>query len=125
MVIEDLSNEIEKHLPNAFEIYVAVALAREKPLDNLLNFVDNNSVLKVLVGIDLPTSIEALELLKTKTESNENFEAKIFYDDVLTFHPKVYLIKNKDNWMAFIGSVNLTEGGLNNNIELSYLVTNQ
>jgi len=125
MVIEDLSNEIEKHLPNALEIYVAVALAREKPLDNLLNFVDNNSVLKVLVGIDLPTSIEALELLKTKTESNENFEAKIFYDDVLTFHPKVYLIKNKDNWMAFIGSANLTEGGLNNNIELSYLVTNQ
>ncbi len=125
MLIDDLYSEIVKHLPDAMEVYIAVALAKEKPLDNLLSYVHNNANIKVLVGIDLPTTINALELLKSKTEININFESKIYYDELMTFHPKVYLIKKKNNWVAFIGSANLTEGGLNNNIELSYLITNK
>lgn len=37
----------------------------------------------------------------------------------------MYLIKSKDEYIAFIGSSNLTAGGFENNVELNYKVTNQ
>ena len=42
------------------------------------------------------------------------------------FHPKLYLVRKKDNtFSALVGSANLTNGGLNNNIELTTYITDQ
>jgi hypothetical protein len=41
------------------------------------------------------------------------------------FHPKVYLIKKRNTYVAFVGSANCTNGGLNSNIELSLCIDNQ
>ncbi len=122
MIVEDLNGELVKHLPYAQEVYFAIALAQEEPLDRFFSLIPTEATQKVLVGVDLPTSIEALELLKDKQDESDCVSAAIFYNRQKNFHPKVYLIKKKDNWMAFIGSANLTNAGLSNNVELSYLI---
>ncbi len=54
----------------------------------------------------------------------ESFEAAI-YKTKSNFHPKVYLFYINNNYNAFVGSANLTDGGLEDNIELNYKITNQ
>jgi HKD family nuclease len=125
MIVENLNKELSVYLPEAQEVHIAVALAKEKPLETLLNLIPNDSQKRVLVGVDLPTSIEALQFLKENSLHDNNFKAAICHDHNRTFHPKVYLVKHNDNWLAFIGSANLTEGGLTNNVELSYLTMDQ
>lgn len=76
-----------------------------------------------LIGIDLPTQPEVLR--KMQSQLNEGlFEAAI-YQTKFNFHPKVFLFKIDNHYTAFIGSSNLTDGGLENNIELNYKVTSQ
>jgi len=125
MIVENLNKEISIYLPEAQEVHIAVALAKEKPLTSLLNLIPSISRKRMLIGVDLPTSIETLEFLKENGVKDKNFGARIYHDKDNTFHPKVYLVMHNDNWLAFIGSANLTEGGLTNNVELSYLVTDQ
>src|SRR5690606_16717789 len=52
------------------------------------------------------------------------FECAVYKSD-FNFHPKVYLIKSNDEYVAFVGSANLTDGGFENNVELNYKISNQ
>jgi hypothetical protein len=72
----------------------------------------------VSLGIDHHgTSEEALsEILDSLGTAGE---AYIFHNEAAsTFHPKIYLFENEDVAECFIGSGNLTEGGLFTNCEL-------
>ena len=123
MIVENLYPELAKLLPDSQEVYIAVALANEKPLEDLLNLIPSDALQRVIVGVDLPTTYKALELLKMLAETKSGFKAGIYHDKIKTFHPKIYLIKKNGSWIGFIGSANLTEGGLSKNIELTYKVT--
>lgn len=125
MIVEDLETELKEHLPEALEVYMAIALANKETTQRTINKISDNVKQRILVGVDLPTSVDALEFLKHKQDNNKNFEGGIFYDEQRNFHPKVYLIRKQEGWVALIGSANLTQGGLLNNIELSYRILNQ
>ena len=125
MIVYQLYQELTALLPKAEEVYFAVALAKEKPLSDLLSLIPEQSIQKIIVGLDLPTEIEALQLLKDLEEKNNNIKVAIHYDKSQTFHPKLYLIKSEGRFVAFIGSANLTEPGLTKNIELSYGIDNE
>jgi HKD family nuclease len=84
----------------------------------LQNFLKQGNA-KVSAGIDhAGTSKEGLsELLEALGTKGEGW---VFHNDEgrYTFHPKVYLFENATHAECFIGSGNLTEGGLYTNYEV-------
>lgn len=113
-LITRLSTELAKELSIAEEIFIAVALLNDKGLNFLLQDLKDSCKTKLLVGIDLPTTPEVLRRLKEL----ENVDVRI-YSNNNYFHPKLYAFKTGDDIKIFVGSSNFTNGGLNDNIELS------
>jgi hypothetical protein len=82
------------------------------------------AIFKVYCGIDLYiTEPSALRQLYHYLKGNDKNRLKILPpDNQATFHPKIYCFHISDgNVSVVIGSANLTNGGLCNNIELSVL----
>lgn len=123
MIVYNLNKQLNNLLPQADEIYLAIALIKEHPLNQLLNKVPKKANIKIIVGLDLPTTVETLQFLYEEQKSNTFLEAVMFFDKNKTFHPKLYVLKIKTEYVAFIGSANLTNGGLSNNFELTYKIT--
>lgn len=122
-IIQNLSSALRADIKMADEIYVAVALMTHDGLQFLINNLPKSCQQNYLVGIDLPTDPKALEELN-KLQYRSGIEARLCTDKV-DFHPKLYLIKKKDNYSAFVGSANCTNGGLFKNIELTVFTTDQ
>ena len=122
-VITKLSDDLKQKLNTAEEIWVAVALlslqGQSFIKENLLKDCKQN----YLVGLDLPTDPKALyKLFNDQLISDTKIKV---YTDKECYHPKLYLAKQKDQYFAFIGSANCTNGGLNNNIELTIGIDDQ
>lgn len=113
MVSLKLIDDLKIYLKKAEEVWVAVALMKDAGLEELLLHISKNAKQNYLIGIDLPTSPSALRVLQEM-----NVKAGLI-DQAETFHPKLYIIKTSDELVSFVGSANLTKGGLINNIELS------
>ena len=123
MIVTYLKSDFEKLLVTANEIWFAVALIKDSTFDYVQETINEDCKQNYLVGIDLPTNPKILWNMQSQ-QKNDLFEAAI-YKTEYNFHPKAYLIKSNDNFTAFIGSSNLTDGGLEDNIELNYKITNQ
>ena len=99
----------------------AVAYARTSGTDILLEpmrrFVRRGGRVSASVGLDQKhTSGKALESLLTLAAP-----LYVFHNELpnATFHPKLYLFEGEGKAVAFIGSNNLTVGGLATNYELA------
>ncbi len=123
MIVKNLKPDFEELLPLANEIWFAVALVKDSTYDFIQETINENCKQHYLVGIDLPTQPEVLRKMQSSL-NKDLFEAAI-YQTTDNFHPKVFLFKVDENYIVFIGSSNLTDGGLENNIELNYKVNNQ
>lgn len=123
MIVSNLKSGFDELLTNANEIWFAVALIKNETYDYIQESINENCKQHYLVGIDLPTNPIVLHKMQAKLERHI-FEASIYKTDN-NYHPKVYLFKVDDNYIAFVGSSNLTDGGLEDNIELNYKITNQ
>jgi HKD family nuclease len=91
----------------------------QKPLTD---FINRGGAAIITAGIDVGgTTSEAIQdLLAALQEKGQLF---IFHNaNSSTFHPKTYLFKNKDEAKVFVGSTNLTEGGLYTNYEAGFYV---
>jgi HKD family nuclease len=80
--------------------------------------------LQVIAGTDFGlTQVEALEALHTPPDR----ECRLYYapEDAAegVFHPKLYLGTAGSDFIAVVGSSNLTGGGLTTNIELNVALT--
>ena len=118
-ILQNIGEHLTETFSKAVEAHIAVALVKDYSL-SILDMAKNCKV-RMIVGINLPTSIEVLEGLRERYKSN----ARIYLRGDF-FHPKVYLFRMKDNSLiAYIGSANFTNSGLNSNIELSIVVTDQ
>lgn len=123
MIVENLGDELKLILSDADEIWVAVALIKDQALEFITDILKDTCQQHFLVGIDLPTDPSVLRTLQ-KREKN-GFSETLIFSEKVTFHPKVYLIRTGKTYTLFIGSANLTEGGFDKNIELSYKIINQ
>ncbi len=123
MIVTNLKSDFEEFLVTANEIWFAVALVKESTYDFIQETICEDCKQNYLVGIDLPTNPKVLRCMQSQIKG-ESFEAAI-YKTKSNFHPKVYLFNVNNNYTAFVGSANLTDGGLENNIELNYKVTDQ
>lgn len=102
------------------EFRAAVAFARLSGVNQLAHplsqFATTGKAILSIGVKDLPTTAEALtKLLSTVGPSGEIW---IFHQEKgPTFHPKAYLFGNKTHVKVYIGSGNLTGGGLYENYE--------
>lgn len=124
MIVEKLIDDLGATLSQATEIWVAVALMKEDAFEVISEKIPIECKQNYLVGIDLPTPPTLLRILQSK-QNNSNFKAAIYKNHAQNFHPKVYLIKTGEKFIAFIGSANLTPSGLETNIEMSFKTENQ
>lgn len=119
-LLQNIEKEMRSCICTASEIYIAVAMMSEYGLQ-LLNSAKKDCKIKIVVGIDLPTSSYVLRQLKKQFKNNVRY-----YSTKAIFHPKVYLFKFKDNSIkAIVGSANFTQGGCYNNVELSVKLDNE
>jgi len=123
LITSTLKIEIESYLQSGDELWNAVALVKDSAFEFIQKAIREKCIQHYLVGIDLPTPPSVLRTMQSKQKKGL-FECAI-YKSSFNYHPKVYLIKSGEQYIAFIGSSNLTDGGLVNNFELNYKVTNQ
>lgn len=124
----DVKNTAGYHIVKALEnndfnlLKAFVAFARQSGINEIiddLNTFNLTNEVELFVGIDLNgTSKEALELLL-----NNNIKTYIIYSpNTITYHPKIYFFKGEKKSRIIVGSSNLTQGGLFNNIESSLCI---
>ena len=88
---------------------------------SLRNYKSRGGKIIFIVGIDLDgTSYDAL--INLFELSDELYV--VYSENVITFHPKMYLLDLPESKNIAIGSNNLTLGGLYNNFEASTIVEN-
>lgn len=122
-IIQQLGPELKKALKGAEEVWIAVAMISNNGLE-FLSESAKKCRLNIITGIDLPTPPEVLEQLFKNESISDKWEIKLF--DLKFYHPKFYLIKYPNGkYSAFVGSSNLTMGGLKNHIEISVQITDQ
>lgn len=102
------------------QIFIVVAYAKVSGVNKLINrfnsLIENHCDITVCVGIDQSnTSVEAIRMLLGCTS-----ELYVYHMQNLTvtFHPKLYYLTSKNNGILFVGSNNLTQGGLETNDEI-------
>ena len=96
---------------SAFNALRTILRLREK----MLSAVESGASVRLILGIDLGgTSREVLEELL-----RWNCEVFVYHNPIprATFHPKIYLFERESDSTLFLGSNNLTDGGLYTNYE--------
>lgn len=122
-VIPKLSNDLKSKLNTADEIWIAVALMSLQGQIFIEDNIPKTCKQNYLVGLDLPTDPKALyKLFNAQLISDTNIKV---YTDKECYHPKLYLVRHNEQYFAFVGSANCTNGGLNNNIELTIGIDDQ
>jgi HKD family nuclease len=115
----EISNCLKSGLYKNFKMVIAYAKFSGigRIYEDISKFSDENGITEAIIGIDQNiTSYQALINLSTLTDSN----LYIHHDKgISTFHPKVYLFGNTNIERVFIGSSNLTGGGLYSNFEVN------
>ena len=109
---------------------IAVAFAKfsgyqiiEQPLQKCLA---ENGEVEFLVGLDFHTT--DAQTLRAFASLSQSFPKFKFYcysdpsDGTAVYHPKLYLFETRSFLRSIIGSSNLTNGGLNNNVEVNVLL---
>lgn len=103
---------------NAFVAFVSTG-GLKNIIDQMLAFREAGGEIKLYLGVNLnATSKEALEkLLELEIESYV-----VYSPNSIIYHPKIYAFEGEETTRAIIGSSNLTESGLFQNIEASVCV---
>ncbi len=118
-ITDNLKLKLTEAISKANEVRVAVALANEAATD-LLKTRKTNCDVNIVVGVDLPTSIDVLKELRSEFGDKSRIYLQHF------FHPKVYLFRfGNGHLKAFVGSANFTSGGLEKNVEMSIAIDDQ
>ena len=111
-----IGDRLNDDLLQANRASIAVAFAKQSALDglNLLPFCHGGGTLKLVAGLDF--CLTELTLLQ-RVQGDCRVYHQLDNRARRTFHPKVYLFEKPDSLVAYIGSSNLTKGGLFQNIE--------
>ncbi len=122
-IVEKLGPELKKALKEAEEAWIAVAMISIQGLD-FLNVAAKKCKLNIITGVDLPTPPVVLDTLFKNEIISDQWQVRLFENGY--FHSKFYLMKNPNGkYSAFVGSSNLTMGGLKNHTEISVQITDQ
>jgi HKD family nuclease len=114
-----LHAEIILLLKTAKGFRIAVAMMTDYVVEILEKELPSECEKKYLVGIDLPTHPDVLTKLLDFRTAKPKFQARV-YKAKENYHPKVYIIKHKDDtYTTLLGSANATRGGWFSNVEMN------
>lgn len=119
----EMGERLRRDLASARRASIAVAFAKESALSvvDLAGWCAPERELRLLAGTDfLLTDLGLLDRLGPLPGAS----CRVFHGALAsagsarpTFHPKLYLLEEDDRVIAYVGSSNLTRGGLAQNIE--------
>ena len=103
---------------NAFVAFVSTG-GLKNIIDQMLAFREAGGEIKLYLGVNLnATSKEALEKLL-----EHGIQSYVIYSpNNIIYHPKIYAFEGNETTRAIVGSSNLTESGLFQNIEASVCI---
>ncbi|MFC4478976.1 phospholipase D family protein [Flavobacterium chungangensis] len=123
-MILNLEKELGPALKDAKAFFIATALISRSGYEFIEKNKSSDCKCNYVIGLDLAVNPQMLKLLLEK--SNDGLTKTKVCKPQYTFHPKVYLIEQKDGrYVAFIGSANTTQGGLSNNLEMTVKIDSQ
>ena len=110
--------QLAGYLEEADECWIAVALMSRSGYEFLQGLLPADCPRHYLVGTWLPTDAGVLKDLL-----DQGYNARIFTHS--GFHPKLYLLRKRNKYTAFLGSSNATGNGLFHNVELNVMLDDQ
>lgn len=113
----NLANSLPNDLNGCDELWVAVALVSDAGFQLIQKHIDPNAKQHWVVGVDLATSPNVLRTFME--EDGGRIAGKYNYKQGRTFHPKVYVIRTGEKYVAYVGSGNCTNGGFERNVEVA------
>ena len=128
-----VGDEILASMASATRTMMAVAFVKFSGVrlieESLVDLLDRGGKAEIIFGLDFSlTEPRALSRVMEIRTSHPALTLFAFSDPYLpgrepTFHPKLYLFEQADgNWTAIVGSSNLSQGGLIDNIEISVAI---
>jgi HKD family nuclease len=125
-----LADKIYEGFYDADDVKFAVAYVSERGWRVFSEAVESNLSrpfsFEIIIGLsDLVTDPVALEKIYVLAQENDNVDLYCYFPDRNKgiFHPKTYLFIKEPYVKAFIGSSNLTAGGLKANREMNVMIT--
>lgn len=113
-----LGTALARDLEHARSLAIAVAFAKQSALRyvDLAEFCDEGRELRLVAGTDF--ALTELGLL-TRLGAYPTAQCRVFHTLATNrvFHPKLYVLDDGDARIAYVGSANLTGGGLASNFE--------
>ena len=118
-------------LAEATEINLGVAFVKYSGLslieDDIKKCLSHNGKVEFVIGLDFRTTEpKALRTILEMTKTGLNMKLFCFSDpsvnDTPVYHPKIYLVKQEENFIISVGSSNLTYGGLKDNVEVNVVI---
>lgn len=123
-IAEKLKPEFDDLVNKAEEIWIACATVSRKAYTPFINALKKRGVKPTFViGLNLLIEPYLLENVLLRHQKREWINCVIYRRAF--FHPKMYLFKSGERFIAFIGSGNFTMGGIHNHIELNVKVEDQ
>ena len=120
MIITQLAIELQTKLQTATSIKIASGLVSKEGIEFIIDSCSEECKVSFIIGVDMPTPPDAIQKLY-ELSLNGKVELKLVTDKGY-YHPKLYLITHENKEVAYIGSANCTQAGLEKNIELSYKI---
>lgn len=119
----ELLSIINNSLDHADEIVVLAALVTDSGIEQILPFLLKARRRRAKItfifgtGMATPSSPDAIE--KLFPCHDDTFFRLLYYHGEAFFHPKLMLFRTKSKWSVLLGSSNMTDGGLQDNIEFN------
>ncbi|HEU4369277.1 MAG TPA: phospholipase D family protein [Methylomirabilota bacterium] len=114
---KDFGQALAADLPTASQLSVAVAFAKESALSTVEveSWCRPGRRLQLLAGTDF--ALTELQVLR-RLEATGFADCRIYHSIAgQVFHPKIYILESTDERIVYVGSSNLTRGGLLDNVE--------
>lgn len=131
-ITRSLFEVLNQTIPKAKELKFAVAFLKYSGFklieEDINKCLRKGGSIEFLVGLDFRTT-EPKVLRLLKKLSNEELLLKYYcfsdpsFADTPVYHPKLYLLNDGKTATIALGSSNLTEGGLKNNVEVNAVIT--
>ncbi len=118
----DFYNEIKKSIQNAERIDIIVSFLMESGAKLIFDDLKkSNAKIRILTSNYLKiTQPPALYLLKSL---GDKIDLRFYNNPQNSFHPKAYIFHNDETSEIYVGSSNLSKGGLTTSIEWNYHFT--
>lgn len=121
-IASKLSIEFSKVAKRITKCYIAVGMITDHMLDFTIRQMETCTECYILCGVHMTTTPTVMSKLQILTKSNK-LKSGVYTKQF--FHSKLYLFRTENEWIAFVGSGNFTDGGWRGNEELFVKITNQ